>query len=197
MDYHVPRGPFEITCDDFDVTITSNPEEESVRNAIPMMWAIAFAIPSEGGRGKIVLHADAWVLKNRVDIDAKIYAEHIDLMQFLPYFNSYTPFSFREGVFSSTTELKVTDNTVDSLTTMIFHRLKFLIDRGMENAQFLETSVNKLAPYLMSGKGEIVFDFVIKGPLGDLRTGVGPRVKFAIGLAVMDEVGKALQRFSR
>jgi len=196
-DYLVPRGPFSIKCDNFNVTITSKPEDDPRYNAIPLKCQIDFEIPTGNKRGRFALDAEMSVLRKRVDVDMQIQATQIDLMKFLPYFNSYTPFSFSEGVFSSKTDLSVKDNMIDSLTTMVFHKLKLVTDPGKENTRFLETSVNKLAPYLMSNRGEIIFDFVIKGSLAKPRIGLGPRAKFAIGLVVIEELGNLFEQIQK
>lgn len=196
-DYYVPRGPFVITCDKLDLEINSlGPAGHT--DSIPMKCSINFDIPTNRryGSSKFLLSADIAARRYGADIDASVETKYIDLMQFLPYFESYTPFSFNDGVFSSTTSFKVQDGFVDSLTTMVFHRLKLLIDPGMENSRFLEASVNKLAPYLSSGS-DVVFDFVIKGPVGKPRIGLGPRAKFAVGLVVIEEVGNFIEQLQK
>lgn len=196
-DHHVPRGPFAITCDDFDLEIKSlGPPGHT--GSIPMKCSINFEIPTNRryGSSKFYLNADIAARRYGADIDVNMETKYIDLMQFLPYFESYTPFSFNDGVFSSTTSFKVQDGFVDSLTTMVFHRLKLLIDPGMENSRFLEASVNKLVPYLSSGS-EVVFDFVIKGPVEKPRMGLGPRAKFAVGLVVVEEISNFIEQLQK
>lgn len=196
-DYFVAEGPFSIKCDELNVAFAAEPEKEPRYGAIPLRCEITFGMPTRLGRGYFKLDAEASVLENKIDADLNINTRDIDLMQFLPYFNSYTPFSFNEGVFSSETRFSVRDNYADSLTTIFFHRLNLVIDRGMENARFLEVSVNKLAPYLRSGRGDIVFDFVIKGPMDRPKIGAGPRVKFAMGRVVIEELGNMLQQIRK
>lgn len=196
-DHYLPRGPIAVRCDNFGVTLVSELKEKSLSNFIPMKFSVGFKIPGKRLTGDFRLDGDIYVLKDRVDMDIEIDTRSIDVMQFLPYFNNYTPFSFNEGIFSSETKFVVKDNIIDSLTTMVFHRLKLLVDPGKENTRFLEASVNRLAPYLMSRKGEIIFDFVIKGPLENPRIGLGPRVKFAVGLVVAEELSNMLQQLQK
>ena len=192
-DKHVPMGLFEMAFYDFDFEFDSEKEFESVYGYIPIKVEMDFTIENNQYRdSEIHLEANIAAYKGKTDMDAAITTSYIDLMQFLPYFDSYTPFSFQNGLFSSTTELSFKDNMIDSLTTMIFHKLKLLIDEGMENADFLKTSVNRLAPYLMS-RGEIVFDFVIKGPVDNLKAGIGPRVKYAMGIIAIEEFNKVIK----
>ncbi len=77
---------------------------------------------------------------------------------------------------------------------MVFHKLNIAVDPSKENAQFLEASVNRLVPYLMSGAGEINFDFVIKGSAYNPEIGLGPQVKFAIGRVAIEELSNFIQQ---
>ena len=67
----------------------------------------------------------------------------------------------------------------------------------MEGTTFLQVAVDKLKPYLMSGRGEVIFDFVIKGPVEKPSINIGPKVKYAIGFAVMDEIINQLQKMQQ
>ena len=86
---------------------------------------------------------------------------------------------------------------LNSLTMMVFHKLKLETDPEKKNTEFLQVAVNKLEPYLTSGNGEIIFDFIIKGPVEKPSVSIGPKVKIAIGMAVMEEVIKQLQRMQK
>lgn len=195
-DYYISRTPFDITCDNFNLDVVS--DNISSSGSIPVKCTLSFGIPNNKYRNSgFSLEASAAAYKNMTDMDTLIKTNNIDLMQFLPYFERYTPFSFNEGVFSSTTKFKMRNNTVDSLTTMVLHRLNLIIDPGMQNAKFLEASVNKLAPYLMSGEGDAIFDFVIKGPMDNLRIGLGPQVKFAVGMVMVEEIGNLIQQIQK
>jgi len=197
-DYYVPQGPFTITCDNFNLDFTSGQESGSSSDPIPVKYTLSFRIPNTRYRdGEFLLSAGMDVYKHQVDTKMAVETKYIDLMQFLPYFESYTPFSFNTGLFSSSTNFRMHNNMIDSTTTMVFHKLNLIIDPGMENAKFLETSANRLVPYLMSGKGEIIFDFIIKGPVDNPRIGLGPRLKFAIGLVVIEELGNFIQQLQK
>ncbi|MBL7070555.1 MAG: DUF748 domain-containing protein [Candidatus Omnitrophica bacterium] len=192
-DKYVPGGPFEMAFYDFDFKLDSEEEFESVYGYIPIKVEADFNIENSLNRdSKISVKGKIAAYPGSAAMDMTVIASYVDLMQFLPYFESYTPFSFNSGLFSSTTELSIRDNMIDCSTTMLFHKLNLLIDKGMENAQFLETSVNNLAPYLMS-RGEILFDFVVKGPVDNPKANVGPKVKSAMTALFMDGIGKALQ----
>ena len=93
--------------------------------------------------------------------------------------------------------MRIENGTVDALTTMTFTNLMLLVNPKKENAQFLETTVNKLVPYLMSGKGEIIFDFVINGPIDNPRVGMGPKVKYAVGMVAVDEFAEIMKQLQK
>ncbi len=194
-DKYVPGGPFEMTFYDFGLKFDSEEGFESVYGYIPIKAEADFNIKNSGNRDSAVsMRGRIAAYPDNTAIDMTVVASYVDLMQFLPYFESYTPFSFNSGLFSSTTELSIKGNTIDSYTTMLFHKLNLLIGKGMENSQFLETSVNKLAPYLMS-RGEILFDFTVKGPVDNPKADLGPKVKAAMTALFMDGIGNALRQF--
>jgi hypothetical protein len=189
-DTYVPRGPFDITCERFHLTFISGQEPDPDTGYIPVTLNVEFRIPNERhADGNVSLDARIASYEDKTDMDAKLATSYIDLMRFLPYFESYTPFSFRSGIFSSDTHFEIHERMVRGPTTMVFHRLDLLVDPGMERAAFLTTSVDRLVPYLQSSQGEIVFDFFVEGPIENPKIGIGPKVKFAIGMLVIEELG--------
>lgn len=196
-DYYISKEPLIVTCTNFYTDIRMSPEEEPSRGAIPMKYEISFDIPRSGGTGQLFLRGDAAIRQDRVDTEAFMDTKYIDLMQFLPYFRKATPFYFYEGEFSSATNIAIHNKTVKSLTTMVFHRLRLEPDPEKRNTSFLQTSVNQLIPYLTSGKGEVIFDFEINGPMEHPEVSLGPNVKMAIGMAVVNEFGKIFQQLQK
>jgi len=194
-DDFVPKGPFAITFKDLNVNFASR-RRPDVPDSISAECGVSFSIPNPQYRdGRVVCSASMAVYPYMTDMNAVLNTSNVDLMQFLPYFESYTPFSFRKGLFSSHTKFEIHNHEISSPTTMVFHELKLLVGPGMENAQFFATSANKLLPYLTSGSGEIVFDFIINGPLQSPQANLGPRVRQAMGMAAMEGLGRILQQF--
>lgn len=196
-DYYISKEPLAVTCANFYTDIQMSPEEEASRGAIPMKYEMSFDIPRRGAAGQFFLRGEAAIRQDRVDAEAFMDTKYIDVMQFLPYFRKATPFYFYEGEFSSATNIAIHNKAVKSLTTMAFHRLRLEADPEKRNASFLQVSVNKLVPYLMSGKGEVIFDFEINGPLEHPEVSLGPNVKMAIGMVVVDELGKIFQQLQK
>jgi hypothetical protein len=145
------------------------------------------------GEGGFGIQANMAIYPDKTNMEFVAQTRNIDLMVFQPYFQMSTPFYFRSGKFSSRTDFRMHEGNLDSLTTMYFSNLNLAINPYGENAQFLQVSINRLAPYLRSGEN-LVFDFVLKGDARNPQFGVGPTVKYAIGMVVMEEIGKAIQQ---
>ncbi|MDD5422706.1 MAG: DUF748 domain-containing protein [Candidatus Omnitrophica bacterium] len=191
-DYYISREPFSIYADNFNFEFT--PTGIS-REKIGADCSFKLRIPVLNSvNGSAEFSAGMAIYPERVDMEAALYTNYINMALFLPYFDAYTPFSVKDGVFSSDTRFRMHDNMVDSLTTISFHKLHIKAKPGAENSQFLQTSVNRLTPYLMSQQGNLIFDFVIKGPAEKPEAGLGPRVKYAIGMVALEEFSKAMQQ---
>ena len=197
-DNHIPGGPFSISFYDFNLAFRAGDTPRNNATALSADCSLTFKIKNTNynRNSNVNFNGNFAIYPDRVNMDFLINTEYVDLMQFLPYFRAYTPFSFRSGLFSSNTRYQMTNGMVTSPTVMIFHNLGILIDERAQNAQFLTTSVNRIVPYLTSGGGDIVFDFVLTGPVNNIKGDMGPTVKAAVGLIVMKEIGNAAQQFS-
>ena len=194
-DYFISREPFAIICNNVNLDVKCGQKPDPQTGSISTVIALDFKIQNRDyENSEVFFNANMAVYKNKVDMDTALQTEYIDLVRFLPYFEKYTPFSFTYGLFSSYTNFEIHNNIIRSLTTMTFHRLRLRVDRGKENTQFLEASVDRLVPYLTSGSGKIIFDFVMEGPVDNPHLGIGPRVKNAIGMVAIEELGKILQQ---
>lgn len=181
-DYYIENGPCVITFKNVNIDFT------------PLKTVIRFNIPQSRYRdGEVFLLANTPYLNSFLEINILIETKFIDFTNFSPYITKYTPFSLQKALASTITDFRLQNNTINSTTTMTFHELGLYVNQGKENAQFLATSVNKIVPYLRSGKGEIIFDFIIKGPLFNPEIALGPQTKHALGLLMLDEMGNFLK----
>jgi hypothetical protein len=181
--------PYKIWCDKFFTDINStDPGSGYLATTVTAKLRLPQKQYGDGWAG---IKASMAVYPNNTNMELSAETSNIDLRIFMPYFQRNTPFVFNSGRFSSKTDLRAHGGVVDSLTTMYFNNLNLSINRYDPNAQFLQVSINRLAPYLRSGQN-LVFDFVMKGNASNPQFGVGPKVKFAIGMVVMEEVGKAI-----
>ncbi len=197
-DHLISREPFFVYFDNVNFNFLSGQTIIKPEGFVSVKCAFGLRIPKcRYGDGSISFSADMAVYPDRVDMETNLQMKYIDLMLFAPYIPKDSPFSFNDGLFSSETAFRMHNNVINSLTTIIFHKISLYINPGMENAEFLSASVNQIAKYLTSSKGEILFDFVIQGPSSRPAMGLGPKVKFAIGMVIIEELGKALAEMQR
>jgi len=194
-DYHIYGVPYTLTCHDFNLILTS----QEMKDLISLSGRMSLIIPAGNykAEGKVLANISMAIYEHMANMEINVDTQYIDVMQFQPYFEQYTPFYFKEGLFSSTTKFEIHQNLIRSLTTMAFHRLRLWLKPGMQNTQFLNESVNKLVPYLTSGSGDIIFDFTVGGSPDNPQFGLGPKVKYAVTMVTVQEVGKVLQQLQQ
>ena len=194
-DSYIYGVPYTLNCHDFNLALTSG----EMPGFMSLTGTLAFMIPASGytAEGKVLVRISMAVYEHMANMEINMDTQNIDVMQFQPYFEQYTPFYFKEGLFSSTTKFEMHQNIISSLTTMAFHRLQLWLKPGMQNTQFLNENVNKLVPYLTSGSDDIIFDFTIGGSPANPQFGLGPKVKYAITMVAVQEVGKVLQQLQQ
>lgn len=196
-DYYIPvlRRPFVTRCYNFNLDINSSLEPDPSTGAIALRGQLSFGVPnSQYSDGEFSLNATMAVYEHKIDTEAVAQATYIDLMQFRPYFELFAPFSFSDGLFSSITKFRMHNRMIDTLTTMTFHRLRLARDPSRQDTRFLSFSAERLIPYLMSGQGEIILDFFIKGPIENPQVKPGPKVKYAMGMVAVEELGSLIQQ---
>jgi len=171
--------------------------QQSEVGSIPLACIVSFTLPSDKyGRGEVFAMANVNLYKFMMDVEMIAETKNIDIMQFFPYFSKYTPFSVNEGVFSSRTDFVMRNNYINSYTKMSFRRLSFVVEKGMQNARFLTSTVSQIEPYLTSKGGNVIFDFIITGPTEALKPDFGPIVKSAIGAITQDKMRQVMSAIS-
>lgn len=194
-DNFVANGPVYVKADEVNLEFNVGPKEEL---SIPINLNLTLNIPQDylpaAGVG---VSLKGKVYPNNINYDINIETKGFNIIPFNPYFKAYAPFYFVSGVFNSSTQFYNIAQNINALTTMVFEELNLVIKPGMEGNQFLETSINKLAPYLQSGSGGLIFDFVIAGTFSHPQFGIGPQVQTALGLAVMNEVNNFIRYIPR
>jgi len=197
VDRDILGAPYTIIFDDFNAEITAKPQEKS-SGSMPIVCQASFRIPSQNfAPGRVNIDGVITAYKYMEDIQARVNTQSVDITIFGPYINRYTPFIIRQGIFSSRTNFELLNTRINSLTTMEFYTLSLAVDPSKEGASFLNTSVDKLVPYLTSKSGSLIFDFTVKGGEGALTYGLGPQVKDAIGMAITSEIFETIRRFQK
>lgn len=188
-DHFKMAKPYKIWCNKFFADITA---QDTSAGYVAATVAANLRLPQKQyGEGWAGIKASMAVYPANTNVELSAETGNIDLRIFGPYLQRSTPFLFNSGRFGSRTDLRMHGGVVDSLTTMYFSNLSLAINQYDPNAQFLNVSINRLAPYLRSGEN-IVFDFVMNGDAKKPQFGIGPKVKYAVGMVVMEEVGKAI-----
>jgi len=193
-DHAISAGGFLVICKNVSAEIITDSEKGRESGFVPVRAAVQFDLyngPSESG--SVQLAADMKVYKPFFESSIEIKGRNVDVETIKPYLDSWTPFIFTRGVFSLNSNVNIADNNIDSLTTVVFYNLRLSTNPRKQDSEFLQTSVNRLVPYLTSDQGEIIFDFVITGPVKSPVIGMGPRLKQAAGMAAMEEVGRIVQ----
>jgi len=189
VDHFKMAKPYKIWCNKFFADIIA---QDNSAGYVAATVAASLRLPQKQyGEGWAGIKASMAVYPDNTNVELSAETGNIDLRIFMPYFQRNTPFIFNSGRFGSRTDFRMHGGVVDSLTTMYFSNLNLAINQHDSNAQFLQVSINRLAPYLRSGEN-IVFDFVMKGDAKKPQFGIGPKVKYAVGMVVMEEVGKAI-----
>ncbi|MEW5758713.1 MAG: DUF748 domain-containing protein [Candidatus Omnitrophota bacterium] len=194
-DSYISSPPYKINFRKLNFNLIADKQQN---NYIPLKCEFNFYIVNGYyNDSQVSLEADIVAFKDHSDIKGILRTGQVDLMQFLPYFQRVTPFLFQRGLFSSITNFNLDGDIINSTTEMLFHKLKITVNPDKQNAQFLETSVTKLLPYLTSSSGDVLFDFVVSGPLSNPKAQLGPQVKQAITMAVIQEIGNIIQQFQQ
>lgn len=119
----------------------------------------------------------------------------IPLANLKPYLDKYTPFIVTQGAFNINSDLKSAEGAIDGNYTIEISDLAFCLDPQKSGVPFLETSVQKLTMYLTNQKGNVVIDFKQKtDPKGNVRWGLGPIAKRAVGMMAIDTVVDIIQK---
>ena len=192
-DHFGMASPYRIWCDKFYADIVSTEAQGYVATSLNMGCRVP---QSRGGDGWARLGGGIALYPDYTNMEVKAETGNVELSIFAPYFQRNTPFYLRSGRFNSRTDFRMHGGNIDSLTTMYITNMSLRINPHDPNAQFLQVSINRLGPYLMSGNN-IVFDFTMKGSPANPQFGVGPKVKYAIGMVAMEEVAKAIQTIQR
>jgi len=193
-DHQVSRDTFLVMCENVALEISVDPEAGNRRGYVQVQVESTFNIYNRPyPPGLVQIKADMKVYKPFVEATIELSASNIDISHIKPYLDAYTPFIFSHGMFSANMNAGISSAGINSFTTIYFHSVNVAVDPSKENAEFLQTSVNKLVPYLTSNRGDIIFDFYLSGPFESPTVSMGPKLKEAAGLAVMNEVNTYLQ----
>ncbi len=127
-------------------------------------------------------------MSNRFDVYG------VEVTQFRPYYDIYSPIDFRSGRMSGSLVFDFDNGNIGSTNTVTFQNLTFSPKPGSVAAQYWAIGAGDIVNYLKSRSGDIYFDFKIKGSMTAPRFYPGPIVKDAIQRLAIDKISEIVQQ---
>ena len=124
----------------------------------------------------------------RLTMSNRFEVSDLDMLDFAPYYDRFSPFIFGRGRFSGTLVFDFDNGNIGSTNEIHLSDLSFSVKPGYENAQMWETNVPDLMRYFTTPSGDIVFDFKLKGDMASPTTYLGPISKRALTSMAIDKV---------
>ena len=137
--------------------------------------------------------APGLTMSNRLNVSG------LNILTFEPYYDKFSPFTFKKGRFSGELVLDFNNGNIGSTNEIYLSGIDFSVKPDCENTQFWDTTVPDLARYFTTTSGDIVFDFKIKGDMGHPAFYLGPISKRAVTSMIIDKIasyasGKAVRQ---
>ncbi|MBD3427298.1 MAG: DUF748 domain-containing protein [Candidatus Omnitrophica bacterium] len=195
-DHYVSRPPYKITFENVngDIQLKLNDDYTGVlfvksrgtgyidgqmRQQID--WVVSFD-PT----------ASALTMSNRFEVKG------IDITQFEPYYDEYSPINIQRGTCSGTLVFDFDRGNIGSMNTIVIKGLRFTPkEGGTAFSAWQQDIIPEMIKYLQSNPDEVTFDFKIKGPMDNPRFYPGPTVKQAIQNMAIDKVSDVIKSFGK
>jgi hypothetical protein len=124
----------------------------------------------------------ALTMSNRFDV------EGLDIVPLGPYYDSFSPFVFKRGVFSGNLVFDFADGRIGSTNEIRLSNLAFYVKEGRQNSEMWDANVEDLLRYFTTPSGEVVFDFKLKGDMYHPTPYLGPISKRALTSMAMKKL---------
>jgi hypothetical protein len=125
---------------------------------------------------------EKFTMNNTLDI------QNVDFTHFEPYYDRYSPFTFKKGRASGRLIFNFDNRQIGSDNEVLFSGLDIEQKKDHSFNRFWPTGADDLYKYFSSERGDIVFDFKIKGPMEEPRFYLGSKTKRALAYMVFDKV---------
>lgn len=132
----------------------------------------------------------------KLTMGSRFEVSNLSILTFEPYYDKYSPFIFKKGIFSGTLIFDFDNGEIGSSDEIHLADFRFSVKRGYENASFWDTTVPDLVKYFTTSSGEIVFDFKIKGDMSQPKFYLGPISKQALTAMAIDKISSAIEKAS-
>lgn len=190
IDRSIGDRPHMITFENIDCSLSLKLDDKYSR----VLWV------SSEGAGNVSGNAGEtvrWVISldpttPKLTMSNNFIVSGLDINNFEPYYDKYSPFVFRRGRFSGSLIFDFNNGGIGSTNEIRLSGLLFWIKPGRENAIFWQTSVPELVKYFTSTSGDIVFDFKIKGDMADPQFLLGPISKAALTGMAVDKISAVI-----
>lgn len=133
----------------------------------------------------------------KITMSNRFNVSGLNLLTFEPYYDSFSPFVFKRGIFSGTLVFDFNNGDIGSMNEVHLSDLKFYVKPGYENSEIWGTTVPDLLKYFTTPTGEVVFDFKLKGDMANPTPYLGPISKRALtSMAIEKAASFALDQVS-
>jgi Domain of Unknown Function (DUF748). len=180
------QKPYEITIDAVkgDVAIGFN---DSYTDILSTAFTLQGILNGES-ESKLKWIASLDPRAPRLTMSNRFEVSNINILTFEPYYGAYSPIVFHRGNFSGNLIFDFDNGNIGSSNEVRLSDLSISVKEGTENGQFFETSAEDLVRYFTTSSGDIVFDFKIKGSMGEPRFYLGPISKRALTSMALSKI---------
>jgi len=105
---------------------------------------------------------------------------NVDFLHFAPYYDEYSPFTFKKGKASGELVFNFDNGDIGSTNEIRFSDMEFEPKKDNSFNKFWPTGTEDLYKYFSDPSGEIVFDFKIKGSIEEPEFHLGSKTKRAL-----------------
>ncbi|MFA5370052.1 MAG: hypothetical protein WC300_04995 [Candidatus Omnitrophota bacterium] len=130
--------------------------------------------------------------KDRIILDNTIDINNTDIPPFKPYYDRFSPFIFHSGKVSGRLIINIDNGRIDSSNKLLFSALELEAKKDHSFNKFWPSGVGDLYNYFSSERGDILFDFNVKGPVNEPKFYPGPKTKQALTYMVIDKIAAAI-----
>lgn len=190
-DNAVVKGKYVITFEKVNATL---------RIVLARDLKSAIEVSSKGGG---IVNGDPsqkidWVIsldprRQGLTMSNRFEVSGVEMTQFAPYYDRYSPISIMRGRFSGTLVCDLDNGNIGSMNTIKLSGLKFAMKEDDSAASLWRAAIPDLVKYLQSAPGEVIFDFKIKGDMKDPQFYPGPVVSRAIQAMAVDKITEMMQ----
>jgi hypothetical protein len=128
-------------------------------------FRLSAAIPSKGNKGTVKSNGKI-NLKTKKDLECKINAQRIDIVEFKPYFQKKNSIDITKGFLDIDMDAKVVSNKINAPGRAVLRNLEFKSGSSIGNTVF-DVPLSAAVSFLKNNRDEISVNFVLEGNLDD------------------------------